>query len=281
MVEYGQIAANWGQLIEDNINIIVPVNHYSMKDDPRFLIPFQKADKFGMLNKDGEIVVDAKYDHISSDDKWIKVGVRYSYGYCRKNNSVQTYDSVKWGILDTKGNFVLDPIYGSIVICDHSFIVREAYGHGRRKAVLDLSGNIIVPFGTYWDIEPFVNGFARCRIFTVNEEKKRIELCGVINEQGDVILECNERRINPFYGRYKFKGLKFLKDVIMRENPSILDEYLAKHTRYDSTNDNVQEDYGSHYGEFAGSYAQDVMGFSDDVINDAFEGDPDAYWNID
>ena len=37
----------------------------------------------------------------------------------------------------------------------------------------------------------------------------------------------------------------------------------------------------STYEEFAGSYAQDVMGYSDDVINDAFEGDPDAYWNID
>ena len=37
----------------------------------------------------------------------------------------------------------------------------------------------------------------------------------------------------------------------------------------------------NHYGEFEGSYAQDVMGYSDDVINDAFEGDPDAYWNID
>ena len=39
--------------------------------------------------------------------------------------------------------------------------------------------------------------------------------------------------------------------------------------------------YGSHYGEYAGSYAQDVMGLSDDVINDAFEGDPDMCWNID
>lgn len=42
-----------------------------------------------------------------------------------------------------------------------------------------------------------------------------------------------------------------------------------------------EDDYGTHYGRYAGSYAQDVMGFSDDVIDDAFEGDPDAYWNID
>lgn len=45
--------------------------------------------------------------------------------------------------------------------------------------------------------------------------------------------------------------------------------------------DDWRDDYGSHYGKYAGSYAQDVAGLSDDVIDDAFEGDPDAYWNID
>lgn len=35
------------------------------------------------------------------------------------------------------------------------------------------------------------------------------------------------------------------------------------------------------YDEHSGSYAQDVMGYDDETINDAFEGDPDAYWNID
>ena len=33
--------------------------------------------------------------------------------------------------------------------------------------------------------------------------------------------------------------------------------------------------------KYAGTYAQDVAGYSDDVIDDAFDGDPDAYWNID
>ena len=36
-----------------------------------------------------------------------------------------------------------------------------------------------------------------------------------------------------------------------------------------------------HYEEYTGTYAQDVMGYSDEDINDAFDGDPDAYWNID
>ena len=33
--------------------------------------------------------------------------------------------------------------------------------------------------------------------------------------------------------------------------------------------------------KYARSYAHDVEGFSDDDIDAAFEGDPEAYWNID
>ena len=48
------------------------------------------------------------------------------------------------------------------------------------------------------------------------------------------------------------------------------------------------DDYGYYddndpptYGQYAGSYAQDEMGYSDDDIDTIFDGDPDAYWNID
>jgi len=35
------------------------------------------------------------------------------------------------------------------------------------------------------------------------------------------------------------------------------------------------------YGEYSGSYIQDVEGYDDDFINDVLDGDPDNYWNID
>ena len=35
------------------------------------------------------------------------------------------------------------------------------------------------------------------------------------------------------------------------------------------------------YRDFEGSYAQDYEGYSDDSIYDAFDGEDDAYWNID
>lgn len=33
--------------------------------------------------------------------------------------------------------------------------------------------------------------------------------------------------------------------------------------------------------EYAGTYVSDVMGWSDEEINDVLDGEPDAYWNID
>lgn len=35
------------------------------------------------------------------------------------------------------------------------------------------------------------------------------------------------------------------------------------------------------YNEYNGSYAQDYMDYSDDEIDIIFDGNPDAYWNID
>ena len=58
----------------------------------------------------------------------------------------------------------------------------------------------------------------------------------------------------------------------------------------DWENEQQQDDYDDHddydnsresYGEYAGSYVQDVKGLSDDFINDVLDVDPNAYWNID
>lgn len=39
--------------------------------------------------------------------------------------------------------------------------------------------------------------------------------------------------------------------------------------------------YPQTYEKYNGSYAQDEMGWSDQTIDDALDGDPDLYWNID
>jgi hypothetical protein len=65
-------------------------------------------------------------------------------------------------------------------------------------------------------------------------------------------------------------------------------ESVSEDTSDDAFNDELDSLFGSpifpfgynecvehSYGEYAGTYAQDVMGYDDDTINDVFEGDPD------
>ncbi len=52
------------------------------------------------------------------------------------------------------------------------------------------------------------------------------------------------------------------------------DEYDNDETYYDSYHNRTYEKY-------RGTYAQDEAGYSDQDIDDAFDGDPGAYWNID
>lgn len=51
-------------------------------------------------------------------------------------------------------------------------------------------------------------------------------------------------------------------------------------TSLEHQNDNPKS-INESYQKYSGSYPQDYEGYSDDVIDDAFDGDPDMYWNID
>ena len=149
--------------------------------------------------------------------------------------------------------------------------------------VTDLEGNIIVPFGKYDWIDGFDQGLARVKIGRVSSNQvNNSNKWGIINEEGEEVLPVEYDEIWKFIGKNRY-STKVVKDGVKKDvylhtlNPNLPIRGLDFHAIPQDDYDN----YGTHYGEFAGSYAQDVMGYSDDVINDAFEGDPDAYWNID
>lgn len=50
---------------------------------------------------------------------------------------------------------------------------------------------------------------------------------------------------------------------------------------YNSTEYNPNYREVPSYNRYSGSWVQDVEGYSDDDIDTIFEGDPNAYWNID
>lgn len=179
-------------------------------------------------------------------------------------------------------------------------------------AVIDAEGKEVVPFGRYMWIDGFDSGLARVRTAGVRyndpnvvavldddfnaiqgkdlasyyadlkrSHPEQLSRWGIINMDGEEVLPAEYDNIWNFFG----KGRK--STTVENDGSSWHVEfsdlrgsdYYSEYEEDDSYDD--CDDYGTHYGEYAGSYAQDVMGYSDDVINDAFEGDPDMYWNID
>lgn len=106
---------------------------------------------------------------------------------------------------------------------------------------------------------------------------------GLIDENGKEVLPVEYDNIWTFYGKNRattrVEKENFAQNIVLAE---ILNPDKIKKSNNDYCDDYDSDyEYGSHYGEYAGSYAQDVEGYSDDVINDALDGDPEAYWNID
>lgn len=83
----------------------------------------------------------------------------------------------------------------------------------------------------------------------------------------------------------------YSKPLDETEETGIWDESASVYREIydDEDGDEYDEDYddyspdqdGPTYDRYNGSYAQDEMGYSDDDIDTIFDGDPDAYWNID
>lgn len=163
--------------------------------------------------------------------------------------------------------------YGNVTV-----IQRSDYKWG----IIDSNCNVAVPFGKYAWIDGFEKGLARVKIgHKSNAHANNGNKWGIINELGEEVLPVVYDEVWNFLGKGRF-STKAVKDGVEYDirfdelNPAL------KPKRVISTcDDNDNDDYGTHYGEFAGTYAQDVAGYSDDVINDAFDGDPEAYWNID
>lgn len=124
-----------------------------------------------------------------------------------------------------------------------------------------------------WGHQPSGNVF----IYAVKDVQKCIEqyndlgngIVGVASRAGSVAsaaFSCDEKRLMVVGD----DGVVVVRNLHLQNN-------LNKTNSSFSEREDGLYHYGTHYDEYAGTY----MGYSDDAINDAFDGDPDAYWNID
>lgn len=158
--------------------------------------------------------------------------------------------------------------------------------------VINAEGDIIVPYGTYLFISPFQHGLARIetgnrymglRIFdgSLPEEYEEYKW-GIINSDGKEVIAPVYDFIVGF-DLTKKTSTEARKDgkkcmLSLRGLSEEYDRFLATnnivHHHYHDPEDDQEPN--QHYDEFGG-----IEGYSDETIYDAFDGMPDAIWNID
>ena len=282
--------------INKDTKVLVSAEQYDFSADTRLLIPFTSWDKIGFVNRTGEIVVSPEftmcYGECYSEEDFIRVSVTECHGYPRSGGKVATYQRPLYGLINHKGEKLLDTVYQSIVPAIGNkalFTVNK----DRKYGVVNAQGELIVPFGTYDWIDGFERGLARVKIGRASSNLAHNgNKWGVIDEQGNVVLPIEYKAIWNFYGKSQYSDI-----IVTTEDGKnvILEDFIVKNGYAEERNEkkcrsrqsyvydcSCGDNYRSqHYEEFAGTYAQDVAGYSDEDIYDAFDGDPEAYWNID
>ena len=272
--------------------LIVSNNDYDLSKDERFLIPFIEGLKIGFANKNGKVTITPQFQYVLDDftneHSLVRVGNDYAVAYERKTTSPATYIHKHFGLLKSNGKFLIPMEYESIAapsIGDDNYVIHSL---SKGYAVINSKGEYIVPFGEYSYISGFDYFHARIRKGKQQDDDgNAISNWGIINGDGKIVLEPKYKFIYNFYRT----SHKFAK-VISADNAIHEFHFLDDTLKYNGALADEErkyaqelEDYASlqdyTYNEYNGSYAQDVMGYSDQEIDDAFDGDPDAYWNID
>ena len=159
----------------------------------------------------------------------------------------------------------------------------------RQWGVTDINDNVIVPFGKYDWIDGFDHGFARVKIGKCLEGVwQEIDMntfeCkgtiigggnkwGIINRQGEEVLPVEYDSVWNFYGKNR-------ESTTVEKNEK---KHLVWFDDLNQNEEDYDEDYSwenesgwSSYDEYGGP-----NGYDDFTVDEAFEGDPSAVWNID
>lgn len=107
---------------------------------------------------------------------------------------------------------------------------------------------------------------------------------GIIDEDGKEVLKAEYDSIWKFEGKQRISTKVVINGLeqsfnLLTHTLSEYEEFIDPVCYDGPTFEDFKEE--QHYGRYAGSYAQDDMGYSDEEIDSIFDGDPSAYWNID
>lgn len=181
------------------------------------------------------------------------------------------------GLINMLGVQVFPLEYSSIICPINSikpvFCVKRLFDH--KWAAINIFGEVIVPYGTYYYMWGFDHN--HCLVSTSSGTFKNRAIIGI---DGEILISPDK-----YIDIYNFRGKTAFKVEDNNHNISILSvESLNKVSNTNGTHEGSKcgDDYP--YDEPGqGSYEQygGYNGYDDFTIDSAFDGDPEASWNID
>ena len=200
--------------------ILIPASSFELESESRLLIPFTSYDKIGFMNRQGEVIVKPQYTMYYGDcyspTDLIKVSINESYGFLKDNSEIDSRIRPVYGLINYKGEIVLDINYYSIMPAIGNWGIVTVQNKARKYGVIDMNGNIIVPFGKYDYIDGFDKGFARVKIGKqTNGQIGSHCKWGIINEHGEEVLPAEYDDIWNFYGK-SYDSIKVFRGGILK-----------------------------------------------------------------
>ncbi|MBD5298238.1 MAG: WG repeat-containing protein [Bacteroides sp.] len=182
-----------------NVRILVDLPEYDIEKDTRLLIPFSYYQHYGLMNRNGDVVVEPKYDRILdscyNESDVVRVAQYYTYGFNRSTKEPSTYLGTKWGLLDSSGNLMLDLNYKAIGVSDDKKILTLRHMDGQYE-VITIDGEVIVPKGKYPWVDTYEKGVTRVNGF-MGEDKRY----GIIDMTGKFVLPLRYSNIWNFVNK--------------------------------------------------------------------------------
>lgn len=241
----------------------IPIDTYDLcfEVDHSYFVT-KKGSKYGVLNMKYECVCDPCLDEIIpyKDKYWIK-----------GNRTLYTHPDL--GVIDIlfiigkKGDtYVLYNVQDCSCIIDGCQEIKYVRGNWM---FIEYKKNDKIGYVTFAGFIIGEDQYDTIEYSHYNYIVSKSGKYGVITGEGMVMAACIYDKIN-INNRGEFVAVKNGEELILNPRKIVYHD-----------DDDEYEYERPTYGRYAGSYAQDEMGYSDDDIDTIFDGDPDAYWNID
>lgn len=229
----------------------------------------KKDNKYGLINWKNECVTEPKYDELKLFKGKYNIEVHrtsytiekdkykdYIFVICKERNKYSLYNVQECKCI-VSGCEEMEYIthYDNLEFNRDKTISISYVKDGKQGYV------------TYYGVDINSNEYNNIEILRYYYVVSKDNKYGALNAFGAIIAPCVFDRIKC-NRRGELIGMIGGEEKIINPIPIIDDEYEIEYER-------------PSYGRYAGTYAQDEAGYSDDDIDTIFDGDPSAYWNID